>query len=342
MSAASGKGARKPETPALADGHGRETQRVCGAETTEKACPLSVCIVTWNCREYVLECLRSISAEAEELAAEIIVVDNASTDSTPDAVAAQFPNVRLIVNPTNRGFAAANNQAIAVARGEFVLLLNPDTVAPPGALRELLQIARAHPEAGAIGPRLLNPDGSLQPSCRRFPSPWAAIFRNTLFGRLFPSNRWTREYLMQDWPHDQVREVDWVSGAAMLVRRQALAQVGLLDEAFFWGSEDVDYCKRLWDAGWKVLYTPTPAIVHRIGGSTDRAVLRTIWRRHASWHRLYCKHFAASRLACAAMGLLIWGRAALLALSWLIRWTWAWVTHPIRLLLTWLKKHSSA
>ncbi len=300
--------------------------------------PLSICIVTWNCRDLVLDCLASVYDQARELGAEIIVVDNASSDGTVQAIAERYPDVRLIANSTNRGFAAANNQAIKLARGEFIFLLNPDTIVPPGGLRELLEVARAHPEAGAIGPRLLNPDGSLQPSCRRFPSPLAAVFRNTILGRLFPSNRWTRDYLMEDWNHGAVREVDWVSGAAMLLRRQAINDVGLLDEGYFWGSEDVDYCKRLWDAGWKVLYSPRPAIVHRIGGSTDRAVLRTIWRRHASWRRLYCKHFARTFLDCLGISALIWIRAALLILSWSARWLWATATAPMRRLLRRLRE----
>ena len=328
----------------IGDPAGRERPKLAEASGDvsgpEKGLPLSICIVTWNCRDLVLDCLRSIYEQAQEIGAEIIVVDNASSDGTVEAIAQHFPNVRIIANRVNRGFAAANNQAIAVARGELIFLLNPDTVVPPGALSKLIEVARGNPEAGGIGPRLLNPDGSLQPSCRRFPNPWAAIFRNTLLGRLFPSNRWTREYLMEEWPHDQVREVDWVSGAAMLIRRAAIEQIGALDEGYFWGSEDVDFCKRLWDAGWKVIYTPEPAIVHRIGGSTDQAVLRTIWRRHASWRRLYCKHFARSAVGCALMSALIWLRAGLLILSWSVRWLWAKTTRPIRRLLRWPRKSS--
>jgi GT2 family glycosyltransferase len=127
---------------------------------------------------------------------------------------------------------------------------------------------------------------------------------------------------MTEWPHDEVREVDWVSGAALFLRREAVERVGLLDESFFWGSEDVDYCRRLWVAGWKVLYSPSPAIVHRIGGSTDGAIVRTILRRHASWYRLYRKHWGRSLPRRAAARAVIWLRGAALVASWALRCAW--------------------
>ena len=228
---------------------------------------------------------------------------------------ADFPAVQLIVNTDNRGFAAANNQGLAVARGQFLLLLNPDTIVPPGGLETLLAFAQSHPEAGAVGPRLLNSDGSLQHSCRRFPTVWAALFRHTLLGRLFPNAHWMREYLMCDWGHDEPREVDWVSGAALLINRRAFDQIGGLDESFYWGSEDVDYCFRLHQAGWKVLYTPQPAITHAIGRSSDQAIIATIIRTHRSMQRLYSKHLARNPLTRALVTAGIWVRAALLIIT---------------------------
>lgn len=296
----------------------------------EDAPRVSLCIVTWNCRDLVLDCLTSLERGNEGVSYETIVVDNASEDGTVEAIRARFPAVTVVARETNVGFAAGNNEAMRLARGEYIFLLNPDTVLPEGALVELLELADAQPRAGAIGPKLLNPDGSLQYSCRRFPRPWAALFRNTLFGKLFPREPWTREYVMADWDHDELRDVDWVSGAAMLLRRAAVAEVGGLDEGFFWGSEDVDYCLRLQKAGWRVLYTPTPAIVHVIGGSTDRAVLATIRRRHASWYRLYVKHFSRTPIDRAVLWVLIWLRGGLLAASWLGRTVWGKLTIPLR------------
>jgi GT2 family glycosyltransferase len=280
---------------------------------------LTVCIVTWNVREDLLKCLASLQAAGDGVRVETIVVDNASSDGTAEAVREQFPHATLICNETNRGFAAANNQALAVARGEFLLLLNPDTVVPPGALVRLVESARQRPEAGIIGPKLLNPDGSLQHSCRRFPRPMAALFRHTVLGRLFPRNRWSADYVMADWAHNEAREVDWVSGAAMLIRRQLTEKVGLLDEGFYWGSEDVDYCYRAHQAGWKVLYVPEPAITHKIGASTNQVPIRTFLNFHRSLHRLYRKHFARNVFEAAVIDVGIAVRAALFIASWWAR-----------------------
>lgn len=279
--------------------------------------PLSIIIVSWNVQRDLRLCLESLRNNPE-VEREIIVVDNASSDGTLDMLR-EFPEVHLIANPDNRGFAAANNQALAVARGEWLFLLNPDTIVPQGALKTLMDFAQAHPEAGAVGPRLLNTDGSLQYSCRRFPTVRAALYRHTIFGRLFPRARAAQEYLMAECDHTSVQEVDWISGAAMLINRRAYDQIGGLDEGFYWGSEDVDYCFRLHHTGWKVFYTPEPAITHAIGRSTDRVIIPTIIRTHRSMQRLYTKYFTrnlAQRLLVTAG---IWVRAALLIASVWVR-----------------------
>ena len=213
---------------------------------------LSVCIVSWNVRGDLQRCLESVREGAPGLECETFVVDNASEDGSAGMVAEQFPEVELVVNTENLGFAAANVQAMERARGRYVLLLNPDTLVPPGALMELVRRADAHPEAGVVGPKLVYGDGSLQYSCRRFPTVMAAVFRSTVLGSLLPLNRPTTCYLMSDWTHDEAREVDWVSGACMLIRREVIQQVQMLDTRFFWGSEDVDYCWPARKAGGKV------------------------------------------------------------------------------------------
>lgn len=278
---------------------------------------LSIIIVSWNVRRDLEACLQSLQAN-QEVAPQIIVVDNASTDDTMGMLKG-FPQVQVIANPDNRGFAAANNQGLAVAEGQWLLLLNPDTIVPPGGLKTLLGFARQHPEAGAIGPRLLNPDGSLQYSCRRFPTIRAAMFRHTILGRLFPQAQPAREYLMFEWDHNEPREVDWISGAAMLINRRAYEQIGGLDERFYWGSEDVDYCFRLNHSGWKVLYTPQPAITHAIGRSTDLVIIPTIIRTHRSMQKLYLKHFTHNWLQRVLVVTGIWIRAALLLASVWVR-----------------------
>lgn len=274
---------------------------------------LSIVIVSWNVSEDLALCLDSLRSN-NDVCFEVIVVDNASVDDTLTMLK-RYPEVQVIANSENRGFAAANNQGLAVAAGQYMLMLNPDTVVPAGAISQLLAFADDHPEAGVIGPRLLNSDGTLQASCRRFPTVRAALIRHTFLEHLLPHAAAIREYLMSDWDHESPREVDWVSGACMLIRRTAWEQVGPLDEGFYWGSEDVDYCFRMHQAGWKVLYTPQPAITHAIGRSTTQAIVPTIIRTHRSMQRLYAKHLARSWWAKTVVTAGVWLRAGLLIVA---------------------------
>lgn len=252
---------------------------------------LSVVIVSWNVRDDLRECLRSLWRDGEGLAMEVIVVDNASTDGTAEMVRQEFPQVRLVVNERNLGYTKANNIGIRLSRGKFILLLNPDTVVHKGALRALLACAEAHPEAGIIGTKLLNPDGSLQRSARSFPDIGAGLFRNTLLGRLFPNNPFVRRYLLTDFGYDAVREVDWVSGAAMLVRREVFERIGLLDEGFWAYCEDVDFCWRAKQAGFAVLFCPDAVITHKIGRSSDQKLAACLIQHHKSMWRFYLKNY---------------------------------------------------
>jgi GT2 family glycosyltransferase len=225
---------------------------------------------------------------------EVIVVDNASADGSPDMVAAEFPEVRLHRSPTNLGFPAGNNAGYRLSHGRYFMLLNSDTVVLPGAFAELVAFADARPRAGIVGPRVLNPDGSLQMSCRRFPTLGAGLFRNTPLGKLFPNNRFTRDYLMTDWRHDEPRAVDWVSGCCLVARREMIEEIGPLDESFFMYCEDVDWAYRAGQAGWEVLYDPRATVIHEIGRSTDQAVNRMIVQFHRSMYRFFCKHYSAT------------------------------------------------
>ena len=248
---------------------------------------LSVTICSWNTLEDLRACLASLGAVRGEARFEVLVVDNNSEDRSPDMVEQEFPWVRLFRMTQNLGFTGGHNFALAQRQAYHAFLLNSDATVHPGALRKLLDYVGQHPEAGIIGPKLLNPDGTLQYSCRRFPNPIAALFRNTLLGRLFPNNRFTRDYLMTDWRHDQPREVDWVSGAAFLASGRMIDEVGLMDPAYFMFCEDVDWCFRCWKGGFKVVYLREAVVTHAIGRSTDKAPNRMIGRCHRSMLRFY-------------------------------------------------------
>ncbi len=251
---------------------------------------LTVTICSWNTRDELRACLTSLERVRDEADFEVIVVDNNSADQSAEMVEEEFGWVRLEKMMRNLGFAGGHNRAISLRSAPHAFPLNSDTVVHPGALRKVLEFANQHQDYGIIGPKLLNPDSSLQYSCRRFPNPIAALFRNTPVGKLFPNNRFTREYLMQDWDHTKPREVDWVSGAAFFVRKQVIEEVGLFDEAYFMFCEDVDWCFRARKAGFKVVYYPEAVITHAIGRSTDKAPNRMIGRFHRSMFRFYTKN----------------------------------------------------
>ncbi len=220
----------------------------------------------------------------------MIVVENNSEDDSGGMVAREFPWVRLLQQYKNLGFTGGNNLALQARAGRHALLLNSDTIVHPGAIAELIRAIETQPKIGIFGPKILNPDGSLQFSCRRFPNPIAALFRNTPLGRLFPKNRFTRDYLMTDWDHSQPLQVDWVSGAALLIRQEALDQVKGLDSDFFMFCEDIDICWRTWKAGFSVSYWPHAVITHKIGSSTSKAPNRMIVRFHRSMFLFFRKH----------------------------------------------------
>jgi hypothetical protein len=202
----------------------------------------------------------------------------------------EFGWARLIRSSRNIGFTGGQNHCIEVRRAPHAFLLNSDTIVHSGALKTLMEFADGNPDVGVIGPKLLNSDGSLQFSCRRFPNPLAALFRNTPIGKLFPNNKYTRDYLMTDLAHDRTTDVDWVSGAALFARKEFIEKVGILDDKYFMFSEDVDWCFRCWEAGFRVAYLPQSVITHAIGRSTDKAPNRMIGGFHRSMFRFYRKN----------------------------------------------------
>jgi GT2 family glycosyltransferase len=273
---------------------------------------IAVIIVNWNAREDLRVCLTSLYAEPRpRVSYDVWVVDNASEDGSAAMVTSKFPQVYLIKNTENLGFSKANNQAIARADSRYVFLLNSDAAIHAGALDALAAYADTHTAASILGPKVLNPDGTLQYSCRRFPSLGAGFFRNTYLGRLFPNNSFARDYLMTNFDHATDTSVDWVSGCAMLIRRETIGKIGALDERFYMYCEDVDICQRVWDSGQEVVYVPEAVVTHTIGRSSDKNADRMIWEFHRSWYEYDLKrHPKSSVIRRAAVRSGLWLRAA--------------------------------
>ena len=279
---------------------------------------LSVIVVTYNSGAHILECLRSLepalrSATASPLAWECVVVDNDSRDGGPESVEREAPWARVVRTGDNLGYAKAVNRGLAASTGRHVLVSNPDCVWSEGSVARLLSWLDTHPRCGVAAPRIHNTDGSLEYSARSYPTPFAFLFnRYSLLSRLFPRNPWTRRYLLLDWDHDSPRSVDWVSGAAMMVRRAAVHVVGGMDEAFFMFNEDVDWCRRMNDAGWSVDYVPAASVVHHIGASKGAVSNQVILERHRGMIHYFRKHHPAPGPLDALASALIMTRARLL------------------------------
>lgn len=282
---------------------------------------IGIVIVTYRCPELALACLASIQRHLPGLLPSTVVVDNASFDGTPAAIRAAFPTVRVIEHRRNLGFAAGVNRGIEALPGaEVIALINPDAELLDDGLLAAADYLRDHPAVGVLGGRVLNRDGSIQPSARAFPSHRHALFnRHSLLTRLFPRNRWSRQYLLSDWDHADIRPVDWVSGAFMIIHRRALDAVGTFDPAYFFSIEDVDFCRRVHDAGLEVRYFPGATIRHRIGGSSRRAVFRAMAGHHRGMWRYYRKHFRTNPLLDALTAAAISARFAIHAASYTLR-----------------------
>ena len=274
---------------------------------------LSIIIVNWNTREMLAECLSSVFSNLGQLKTEVLVVDNASTDGSPEMVASDFPAVRLIRNAENRGFAAANNQAMDVACGEYVLLLNSDTLVHGDVLTRSHEYMITRKAVGMMGCRVHNTDGSFQHTCSRWPS---------LFNlALLTSGLWKiggpallDRYQMTRWDRKDMRHVDVVSGCYMFVRRAAIQDVGLLDEDFFFFGEETDWCRRFARAGWALHFAPVGVITHHGGGSVRKLNHRRDVMLTEATIRLHRKH--GGRIAAAACRTMLAGFNLSRAVFW--------------------------
>lgn len=286
---------------------------------------LGIVIVNYNTRDLLRRCLETVYASSGPVTFEVCVVDNGSADGSARMVAEVFPQTRLIANPENRGYPAANNQGLrsfgfpdSSDAPRFALLLNPDTELPSDALRGMVDFMEAYPDAGVAGPKLVRQDGSLDLACRRsFPSPEVAFYRLAGLSRLFPRSRRFGRYNLTYLDPDQMAEVDAVVGAFMIIRREAIRQVGLMDEAFFMYGEDLDWCYRIKAAGWKVYYNPAVTVLHvkRAASQRNPRARVEFWRAMSIFYR---KHYASQ--TPLPIHLLIEGtlraRTALEALRW--------------------------
>ena len=259
---------------------------------------VSIVIVSWNARDYLIQCLNSLSSEACRYPMEIIVVDNASTDGSPEWVECQYPQVQLIRNAVNLGFAKANNLGIAQSRGRYLALINSDVKVLPGCLTGLVDYCEQHPAAGMVGPRVFGGDGKLQRTCRGFPGVWNTFCRAMALDVCFPARKCLNGFLLSHWAQDSLRAVDMLTGCFWLVRREALAQVGGLDERFFMYGEDMDWCKRFWKKGWQLIFIPAAEAIHYGGASSSNAPVRFFIERHRADLQYWEKHHARRAVFC--------------------------------------------
>lgn len=248
---------------------------------------ISIIIVSWNVKALLQDCLTSI--DAGDLEVEILVVDADSADGTPNMVRAEFPQVRLIEPKFNTGFSKGNNIGIEQATGRYIFMLNPDTRVVEGSLQALFNFMESHSEIGVVGPQLLNPDGTVQSSRRRFPTFWTAIFESTWLQPIAPKKVLEHFYVL-DYADDETVEVGWVDGAAMFARREVLEKVGGLDEGYFMYSEEMDWQRRVQAAGWRIAYYPDPQVFHYRGASSDQVSTKRHIYFQTSKIRYFRKH----------------------------------------------------
>lgn len=282
---------------------------------------LGIVIVTFECRDFALACLRSIRLRAPGALANTVVVDNASHDGTVSAVREEFPAVHVIEKGRNAGFAAAANTGLRALPGCDVLcLLNPDAELLDSEMLEAARYLDEHESLGVAGTRVENADGSVQASCRAFPGHRTALFnRHSLATKFLPGNRWSQDYLMTNWPHDEIRDVDWVSGASMLIHRRAIEKLGYLDPHFFFSIEDVDYCRRAHDAGLGVIYYPMARVRHLVGKSSKHNALAAMAAHHRGMWRYYRKHMRGTGVMDVLTAAGIGARLSLHAASYAVR-----------------------
>lgn len=253
---------------------------------------LDIIIVNYNSTDYLLQCLESVFRGPNGGSVHVYIADNGSTDGV-DRLRARFPEINLHINECNLGFARAVNQCIPKGDSSYLLLLNPDTIVGSGFWEPVIAFMERHPQVGALGPMIYDPDFKIQGSARSFPTPVTALFgRNTLLTRFFPNNRISCKNMLNSISDGRTpMRVDWLSGACLVVRRKAIESVGLLDPHFFMYWEDADWCTRMKQAGWDIVYYPLVSVRHFVGGSSERNVLHSVLAFHKSAYYFFNKYY---------------------------------------------------
>lgn len=265
---------------------------------------LSIVVVTWNARKYVQECLCSLTKLRELNSGEIIVVDNDSSDGTPDLISESFPCAKLIRNRSNLGFAKATNIGVKAAAGQYICLINSDVVVPEGCIESMLRYMELHRDIGLLGPQMLGVDGKIHRSTMRLPTVWSAFCRALALDSLFKGSKVFGGFLMRDFEHDTTMDVEVLNGWFWMVRRAALEQVGLLDERFFIYGEDIDWSRRFQHAGWRVVLYHEASALHYGGGSSSRTPIRFYIEMQRANLQYWEKH--CSRIETSGYVLTLW------------------------------------
>ena len=270
----------------------------------EAANIIDIVIVNYKSTDLLIECLLSVFESLDGIKAKIFIEDNKS-DNSIDQIKCKFEDVQLCCNDQNLGFAAAANKAIKKGCSPYIILLNPDTIVHQGFFSKVVKFLNQNQNTGIVGPCILDPCGTVQGSARSFPNGLTGIFgRNTILTRVFPNNRISQNNILTLKSDGKTpMEVDWVSGACMAIRRKALEEVGVLDERFFMYWEDTDWCKRMWQIGWKVVYLPTTSVTHQVGGSSSKASFNSVVAFHHSAYKLFAKYYNRK---CKNVLLMIW------------------------------------
>ncbi|MBM7609076.1 GT2 family glycosyltransferase [Lysinibacillus composti] len=254
---------------------------------------LSIVIVNYNTKKLTLECIDSIYKATMNEAFEIFMVDNNSSDDSVQAIKETFPEVKVIANKENVGFSRANNQAIKVSKGRYVLLLNSDTIVKETTLSTIIAFMDDHQDIGATGCKVVLPDGTLDKACHRgFPTPEASFYYMAGLAEKYPNNHKYNSYHKSYLDMNEIHEIDCLVGAFMMVRRETIVEVGMLDETYFMYGEDIDWCYRIKEAGWKVYYYPKVSIVHYKGASSRRKPFKIVYEFHRAMFIFHKNHFA--------------------------------------------------